>query len=332
MDKLVNRKLFILGCGRSGTSMLHRLIATHSYFVGVQETELLKFITNCNLSSLDIIDKVSLSNEESSIVRNYIHNNGKVWSKGEKGLFEFLDSYCESLRLHYNKKAYVEKSPIHTYFGDGIYNQIPDSRFIIMIRDPRSIVVSRTNTKTISRGKTKGIPKKLQFYLNLSEVLFTYKGLNTWYLKNDNRIKFVFYEQLVLETEKTLGAIFEFLEFPYEPVHENINPTDIRLASLKTNKLMNSSFNPKNSNTISEESLRRWDTKLSKFETSFIESCFKASDIQLVSTIYPDLQSSSSNKNILVSIFNLLNRLDYSIFLRKNIESYSHFKRSLFRI
>lgn len=310
---ILKNKIFIMGAARSGTTLLHKLIASHSNFCGINETELLKKIDLENINNEELINTISKSDEEKEIELKHF-SKLKI-----KNAYKILDEYCIAQAKHFNAKSYVEKSPIHTFFISQILKNIPRAKIIVILRDPKSVVASRTNAPRISRGKAEGFPKFLQYYLNISETLFTFNYLDK--LKIDKyRIKFVKYEDVVNEPEQTLKSIFKFINEEIEDVHENINPRDLRLKSRNIQTEMNSSFGSKNKNRVDNKNINNWKKGLTDTQIREIEVIFSHSKSKLLNTYYPEY---NQKKGLFFKhfILNFLSYIDYKLFLIKNVKS-----------
>jgi hypothetical protein len=103
---LTPRGAFIVGCGHSGTSILLRILASHSSVWAIpKETGLF----------------INASSEHEIVNR----------------LQEFQ---AETLR--HNKEMWIEKTPKHVLEIDKILKYVPDTKFVGMIRDPRDTACS----------------------------------------------------------------------------------------------------------------------------------------------------------------------------------------------
>ena len=312
-------KFFIVGCARSGTTLVHKLVASHSQVVGVFETYLLKKF-NPKRSINEIISHTARNEKEYRMVLEHF----KTLDKKNLGAFEFLDEYCEAHRHHFKKSAYVEKSPLHTLFIGELLTQIPKSKIIAVLRDPRAIIGSRLHGHKASRPYSYRVPRKLSFILDLSQILFSYKQLNKWYLslnkRLNKRILFIKYEDLIKKPEQITRKILTFLELPWEPVHNNINPIDIRLEHYALKEIMNSSYGKKKSFTIQGDSLEKWKEVITFAEAKFIKQCISQAKLKVIEDFYPYVGQSKSKspKVFLMKIFSVL---DYYFFLKKNIGS-----------
>jgi len=310
--------IFIVGAARTGTTLLRKLVSSHSAVVGVNETEILKRISPKNQSMREMVHMIARTPEEEDIVKKYI---GKADLENKKVTsIQFLDIYCTAIKEHFHKSTYAEKSPVHSFFIDKILREISDSKVVLIVRDPRAALTSRLHTPRISRGKHVGLPRSVQFFLNLSELLFTYRKFDKLYRKNiwEDRVLFVSYRELVQFPEHTLQKLFHFAGLPFESVHTNINPLDIREAARNNLDKMNSSFGTEQTHVVSKRSLKNWEGKMSEKEIGRIEDVFARERFSFM----PDLMAtySRSARYFFYSVVVVTwSYIDYWLFYLKNI-------------
>ena len=96
--------IFILGCGHSGTSVLLRLLGTHSRIYGIPYES-----------------------------RVFMHSDFKrklaslIWTR---------DTIAQA------KNRWVEKTPAHVRFVETIFSEYPEAKVLLVIRDGRDVTVS----------------------------------------------------------------------------------------------------------------------------------------------------------------------------------------------
>jgi len=320
MNDKKTRKIFIIGIARSGTSLMQQLIASHSEIIGVNETEILKKFKS-NIEINDFLKEICKSKKEFKITKSYLNMIFENNLTGTNAFF-FLDKFCEAHKKYFNKSCYVEKSPIHSFFIKEILSNFPNSKLIIILRNPGAIVASRLFARKTCRGKKYGFSRKIRFLLNLSEIIFTYKEFSKWYKKNNNRILFVKYKDLVKKPNEKLRDIFNFLNLSYENVGEDIKPLDMRMKAKNINKIMNSSFRDlrKEQRKISDGSLDKWKDILTNSEIDFIKKYFSLENLSLINKFYPSLCFNVRKKfNLSLRLFKFFSQIDYLFFLGKNI-------------
>ncbi len=130
--------VFIVGCARSGTSWLQRLLASHPRVRTGQESEFFHSYIGPQL-------------------RNWREEVRSLsWGRGGVGLQCYLrtDEFMVALKEYMLKlmqpmigqlkdsELFVEKSQEHSFWISEISELLPDSRFIHMLRDARDVVAS----------------------------------------------------------------------------------------------------------------------------------------------------------------------------------------------
>lgn len=158
------KKIFICGCGHTGTTILARIIGYHS--------------------------KIYLINFETGIFllnRHYLKNK------------LFKEHTNKALK---NKKKYLlEKTPRHIWHVDYINKTIKEPKFIFTTRKPEDTIFSLYK-------RYRNIDLAIQRYQD--DSIQTIRNLK---LNNSILVK---YEDLILNTEKTLSKICKFLNLKIE--------------------------------------------------------------------------------------------------------------------
>ena len=202
--------VYVLGTGRSGTTMMNKLLASHPDIVGVMQVEILKKFSYDLETTDNLIKEVAENKKEAEIVKKYFKKNKISSELSKSNPYKFMHDYCSAHADHFKKTFYTEKSPIHSLFAEEILKKIPNSKVLIIIRDPRATILSKNNAFTANRGKIYNFPLFLRHKLNLSEVLFTYKYFDKIYskYKNSKRVHFTNYDDLVSNPKKELKKIY----------------------------------------------------------------------------------------------------------------------------
>ncbi len=187
--------IYIVGVGRSGTSLLQSIIASHSSVFALPET---------------------------SFLRRYIYNDNKNISSDRhlsrvpdlKEALINLEDPCSKLSLYtcykeylirQNKDIILEKDPRLIEYAEEIINSSIQCKVVNIFRDPRDVLASKKKAKW-SSGRT------LLNYLVASRVQLR----DAEELANNNSFYSVKYEELIQNTEKVLSEICDFLNIEFE--------------------------------------------------------------------------------------------------------------------
>lgn len=138
MDYKGGNVVFIVGSGRSGTTWLQRLLASHPKVRTGQESNLFSQYIGPQLRNWHA--------EERTL----------AWNRGGIGMQCYFETYqfISILKEHMLKlmqpmigqlregEIFVEKSPDHSYWMSEISELLPDARFIHILRDGRDVAAS----------------------------------------------------------------------------------------------------------------------------------------------------------------------------------------------
>lgn len=214
------KRSFLVGCPRSGTTLLQSLLASHSKIISFPETHLFsntipihrigRFFKMYSSSSVRLLEKQLIS----------LGLDRERFQRPKKTLFKTLDwvnVILENIDQLALQKAlsgethWLEKTPRHLQYADLIQKIDPTVKFIHIIRRGEDVVPSlhfatRENPKEWSGARS---IKKCVFWWNRSV------RLSTRYFDNQNHLH-VSYEQVVKEPDYVLEAICRFLKLKYE--------------------------------------------------------------------------------------------------------------------
>jgi len=200
-DRALFDFVFLVGCGRSGTSWLQRVIATHPEIATGPETRLFE-----HLRPLLRAFEQGLSADNLS---SYLSQE------------EFLDrtrDYIRSLFANTVREAdascFLEKAPPHGWYLPEMHRLFPDAPIVHLIRDGRDVACSHVaiSEKWILSGWEDApttIPEALDLWVEyVAWVRQRGAELGPLYLE-------VRYEDLVADPEPQLASIFRHLRLDY---------------------------------------------------------------------------------------------------------------------
>lgn len=215
LEQTGRQLFFIVGCGRSGTSLLQSMISAHPKAILPNETGFYTMIYKRHRrlhrvrSEADfqrVIDvvldhlRVRTMQLDPQQVRDLCQHGERSW---ETVFLALLASYA----IKHGRRRIGEKSPRHVRVLGYLTKRFPEARFIHMIRDPRAVALSASKTEF-------GGP-------------FTARHVSTWsYAINAHRqygdvlgpkrYLVVHYEDLVTDQEHWIRGVCEFLELPFD--------------------------------------------------------------------------------------------------------------------
>jgi hypothetical protein len=200
---------FIVGCTRSGTTLISRILDSHSRLAVYHESHFYHVLRH-DLHRYGDLQQLPNLRRFLADVREVLRRQEKMTVPNED---EFLKSLVEPsfagvlatvLNLYaqqHGKIRGADKTPGHHTYLDEITEQLPDSHVIFLLRDPRDTVVA--------------IREKFDISLKGATALWNAAYLS--YTKFSHRIHLVRYEQLVRHPTESVQAICAYLGENYEP-------------------------------------------------------------------------------------------------------------------
>ena len=281
--------IFILGCSKSGTSLLRNLFDGHpDFFVIPAEShffqnigywvnyytrrarprklcfeemkkELLRWIDYSNLQENTLADgftagKWNLDNFKATLT-----------SKKVSSLRDLSDLYIASMYASvYNKPIkeelrFIEKSVENAEFAFDWLRLYPNAKFIHILRNPYSNIVAFR--KFYDPKKFTSL--KAVIYSMYNSYYFLYKNSG---LINEDQYKIVIYEDLIKNPEKTMKDLSDFAEIQF---------SDILLAPTILGKPWSgNSTSGVSFSGISAINVEKWKKEISSFEIGVVNELF----------------------------------------------------------
>jgi hypothetical protein len=201
---MTDAPFFIVGCGRSGTTLLRRMLNHHPQIaIPVESLFIIDYLRAAD--NLPLPDLKALMLGEFELHRWQVEVTAS-------DLRDCPDVVSTINRLHQryteqnHKTVWGQKTPRFIRYGHLLKQHYPQSRFIHVIRDPRAVANSLRNSNVHRSNVYFGAQRWLKDVRH---------GLR---LQDDypDTVLNVFYEQLVAEPQATLQQVCEFLHLPYE--------------------------------------------------------------------------------------------------------------------
>ena len=148
-------KIFIVGCGHSGTSIMLSLLDNHDYIQAIP-------------------------------------NETGIFFKSNKEIKTFFQRTLEEAKLN-NKRAIVEKTPRHVDKIDQIIRIYPEAKIIVMIRDGRDVACSiKERTGDFKEGIDRWIKSNENAFNFFDNLNVQFIKLEDLVAKPQKTMKFVF--------------------------------------------------------------------------------------------------------------------------------------------
>lgn len=231
------RLIFITGNSRSGTTMMGRIFGLHPQVHTFQELHFFEQLWSGNDrdKSADIDHAVKVISRLINIERN-----GYFTDKRDEDYKEEASLICTSVKkssaLHEFYKAFLfnesklngriipcEQTPQYVFYLNEILALFPKARIVIMVRDPRDVLLSQRNKWKRRWLGASGIPfrESIRSMVNYHPVTMS-KLWNAAVsagakLQGHPNVFELKYESLISEPEKTIRDLCSFTGIEYNP-------------------------------------------------------------------------------------------------------------------
>ena len=217
------RPIFVLGCDRSGTSLLRRILDSHSNIACPPETKFIFQLVKVYETNQSLTGLKSLGFKESDVLQQM-----RVF------ISRFLDGYAEAK----GKKRWAEKTTHNVNCAETIdmaFQATP--QYLAIVRHGLDVAHSLAN---VTHSKVTVIDKYRHGGADTEMATVRHWGamnrkIVDFQSKVGERLMLIKYEDLTTRPEKVLKGIFEFLGEPWEPavLDYNRQPHDSGYDDLK---------------------------------------------------------------------------------------------------
>ena len=247
------RPIFIVGVGRSGTSMLQSMLNAHGEITFPPETHFIRtYLSGQN--SIDGIVEEKMLNDVNLLkldlpLKKIIERNSDL-----NGLYvDLLQEYM----LKRKKKYVGDKDPKNIEYMQLLYDFFPQAIVVHIYRDPRAVIASRMKAEW-----SKGRP--LWQHILAYKVQLNYgrsKGGDLF----DNYIE-IKYERLVEDPERELKRLCDLLGLKYDPNMVEFYKSAGDVVQGEEVSWKQNCFNP-----VMLQNIDKWKDQLSEKQISIIE-------------------------------------------------------------
>lgn len=284
----LERPMFIVGPGRSGTTLLRSLLSAHSRIAVTPETHFMAHAEGRGLERGAPADFETFWSGYTSWVRfadlgvDAQRCRQIIEEQGEKTFESVFRAVLRAYAEKAGKSRVGEKTPGHTRFLAHLLGWFPDAQVLVMQRDPRAVVASQLKTPYVQKRMAAASngrhviagrrAHEVAFYADNWRIVYE-ERLAPW--KDDPRVHTVRYEELVQDPEREVRAVCDFLGEPFEPDvladRTTSVPTPAGTSSDDRLERWRREHHGKSLGRVSSDSLGKWKQDLSRIETALIE-------------------------------------------------------------
>jgi hypothetical protein len=208
---------FIVGVGRSGTTLLRLMLDTHPGLAIPPETHFVPAVIaafwRLRVTPERVLDAMR-SGERTGWPDSGLDEATMLARLREIKPLNAPDALRAFYRLYaerHGKERWGDKTPHYVTALPRIGRALPEARFIHVIRDGRDVALS-TNRRLVELRGSRPVPIE-RMAKRWRHRILTARGVS----QIADRYLEVRYEDLVIDTEPTLRRVCEFIELDYEP-------------------------------------------------------------------------------------------------------------------
>jgi hypothetical protein len=214
----IKKRIFIVGCPRSGTTLLQSELLKHNEIISFPESHFFSrsFLGKRANQYPTLYSNYALFKWIKSIKENSIFLKFKIAFSRDAVVKNFI-SQLDSYTMKKNKSIWIEKTPNHLYVISVIEKYIPDAIFIHIIRDGKDTVASlyeATNKYTEHWHQQYTVSEAVERYNH--DIAITEK-----YIDKRNHL-IIKYEDLIIDKE-SINNIFKYLDLDTKNISNENN-------------------------------------------------------------------------------------------------------------
>ncbi|UCE62097.1 MAG: sulfotransferase [Phycisphaerales bacterium] len=191
--------VFLLGQWRSGTTLLRKILDSHTLVHAPAETWFL--LPLLDLWEAKYAGQDSTPRQAAAAIQSHVDHE------------RFL-TCCRAFALRFYQQAmpasaryFVDKTPFYLKLADLLPSLFPRAKFIVLSRDPRGTVWSRHTWKHIESKDPTG---------HFEDVAHSCRTIDRFLMQQADRSVHVDYETLCADPEPIVRKVCEFLALPFE--------------------------------------------------------------------------------------------------------------------
>ncbi|MGD8813296.1 MAG: sulfotransferase [Anaerolineales bacterium] len=212
--EMVLTRAFIVGCPRSGTTLVQKLLGARQDTYTLRETHFFQNIRRPGPAKL--LDYWRLSKTQVDLAYAFISRNNDLQVEHDPRnvrslpqAVHFLDQLMSAEASARGRVAWVEKTPAHLYFVRWIERYLPSAHIVHVLRDGRDVVAS-----LIDVADRFPQAKAWRYSQDVSAAIGTYNRYLRASLKCRGRSNHVFirYEHIIEDVDREKKRLFNLLD------------------------------------------------------------------------------------------------------------------------
>ena len=221
-DKGEMQRLFLVGCPRSGTTLLQSLLAAHSQVVSFPESHFYNTMTTSRLRlrQLGLASPRTRPNFDRFLglvghpeMRRYL----PFWAISRRQYSRAFIAVLDAIARQQNKHVWLEKTPRHLHYIEDISAFVPECKFIHLIRNGEDVTASLYEVVNQHPDRWPSIPAgdAADCADRCVDRWVQSVRLSQRYVGEPNHAM-VRYEHLVEAPEEVIRGLCEFIGVPFE--------------------------------------------------------------------------------------------------------------------
>lgn len=228
------KPIFVVGASRSGTTLMGRILGTHEDVFTFHELHFFEqlWCSGDSLQPLDEAEALALTMRLFSIQRDGFFNQGEGLEYREEAYriigenVDLFSSECFRIFLDYEsgkagKNRPCDQTPRNIFYIDEILSGYPNAHFVVMVRDPRDVLISQKKKYLRRTLGANTIPTKeaVRSFVNYHPFTMSklwnsamVKALQAETLPN---VHMVIFEKLLTEPERVIQELSRQLGLEY---------------------------------------------------------------------------------------------------------------------
>ncbi|MCS3955383.1 hypothetical protein GGP81_001908 [Salinibacter ruber] len=240
------RPIFIFSLPRSGSTLLQRILASHSRIDTSPEPWILLPVTTTFCDGLQFGEYGHIP------ARKAIHNFIERTQKGASAFRAAIRQFGMTLYEHAADESvthFIDKTPRYHLIVDEILGAFPNAKFIFLWRHPLSVVTSIS--ETWANGSLKLGHYRVDLFKGLSKLVDASQE------SSPEKVHTVRYRDLAKTSEYEVRKLFEYIGLDYECKVLK------EFTSVKTGEKFGDQSGKKRFDEISDASVDNWKKKIS---------------------------------------------------------------------